>query len=89
MKMRNIILRHPCPAIDRRARARCDAGPEDFRFLGRSASPAGQGKGHAPKPTISQNIVFVAPYRVNLEFRRNLPKLEVIPSQGASADLRH
>jgi len=34
-------------------------------------------KAMPPKPTISQNIVFVAPYRVNLEFRRNLPKLEV------------
>jgi mannose-6-phosphate isomerase-like protein (cupin superfamily) len=34
-------------------------------------------KAMPPKPTISQNIVFVAPYRVNLEYRRNLPNLEV------------
>ena len=37
------------------------------------------------KGNVSQNIVFVAPYRVNLEYRRVVPKLEV--SQHANEHL--
>ena len=70
MKLRNIIFAAilALPATG----ALAQGAMPDLKTFASSAEVQAlldKAKAMPPKPTISQNIVFVAPYRVNLEFR--------------------